>query len=97
MQDQQKDAPHIITVIAVKEMLLEAAIAMLCHSCIITFYDNYCEVQFPAGTTREEIIPRMPHSVRYNIVLPDGFFVMQVWVRHLGMSIFYYRPEREQT
>lgn len=97
MQGQQKDVPRIITVIAIKEMLPEAVVAMTKHGCNITFHDNCCEVQFPSGTTREEIIPRMPHSVRYNIVLPDGSFVMQVWVRHLEMSIFYYQPEREQT
>ncbi|HVB23387.1 MAG TPA: hypothetical protein VNG51_15715 [Ktedonobacteraceae bacterium] len=94
MHEYLKDVPQIITVIAVKEMVPEATEVMTKYGCTITFYDNYCEVQFPAGTTREEIIPRMLQSVRYNIVLPDGFSMMQVWVRHLGMSIFYY--EREQ-
>ncbi|MEO8970922.1 MAG: hypothetical protein ABI406_04885 [Ktedonobacteraceae bacterium] len=90
MQDQQNGDFQIITVIAVKEMLPEAVIVLTKHGCNITFHDTCCEVQSPAGTAREEIIPRMLHSVRYNLVLPDGFFVMQVWVRHLEMSIFYY-------
>jgi hypothetical protein len=76
-------------------MLPEAAIAMTKHGCNIRFHDTCCEVQFPAGTTREEMIPRMPQSVHYKLVLPDGFLVMQVWLRHLGMSIFYYEREQE--
>ena len=28
-------------------------------------------------------------------MLPDGFLVMQVWVRHLEMSFFYYEREQE--
>ena len=59
MHEYLEDVPQIITVIAVKEMVPEATEVMTKHGCTITFYDNYCEVQFPAGTTREEIIPRM--------------------------------------
>lgn len=44
---------------------------------------------------REEVIPHMLQSVRYDLVLPDGFLVMQVWLRQLGMSIFYYEREQE--
>ena len=52
MYEQQKDAPRIITVIAVKEMLPEAVVAMTKHGCNITFHDTCCEVQFPAGTVQ---------------------------------------------
>lgn len=84
MPDKQKVDSQIITVIAVKEMTPEAAIAMTKHGCNIRFHDTCCEVQFPAGTTRKEVIPHMPQSVRYNLVLPDGFLVIQVWLRHPG-------------
>lgn len=86
--EEEKNEGIIIT--ALKEILPEAVAALMAHGCYVTFHSAYCKILFPSGTTREETLPRMQHCVRYEMVLPDGFLVMEVWIRHLKASVLYY-------
>jgi len=43
------------------------------HGITLDIKDDHCVVTFPAGTTRQEILPRPNFSVRFRVVLPDGY------------------------
>jgi hypothetical protein len=60
------------------------------HGCHIVIVNEYREITFPAGTTREESWPRPPQSTIYKLILPDGAEALEQYVRHLGMSVLYY-------
>lgn len=70
----------VITVVTPREILPEAKMALAKHGCVIVPCNAYSEVVFPNGTTRKEILPRMPQSERYMLALPDGYVIEQVWV-----------------
>ncbi len=77
------------------DMLPEAEVVFQKHGCLIEPGETYSEVIFPAGTTREEILPRMPQSLRYKLRLPDGYIVYQVLMRYYEQSVLYYPAEEE--
>ncbi len=83
------------TVVTPREILPEAEMVLVRHGCTIVPHDTYCEVAFPEGTTRKEILPRMPQSERYKLVFPDDYVVLETYVRHLEQSILYYSADAE--
>ncbi len=79
-----------LTVITPREIVPEAEMVLMKHGCVVTLHETCSVVKFPEGTIRKEILPRMPQSERYKLVLPDGYAVQETWVRHLGQSVLYY-------
>ncbi len=58
------------------------------HGCEIVEYADYCVVTFPEGTTRTEIFPRL-YNARYQITLPDGFQVREMYDRCREQSLLF--------
>jgi hypothetical protein len=58
------------------------------HGCAIVEYADYCVVTFPEGTTRMEILPRL-YNERYQITLPDGFQIRQMYDRCQEQSLLF--------
>jgi len=52
------------------------------HGIALEIKEACCLVTFPAGTIRQEILPRPPYSVRNRILLPDGYEMQEVLERH---------------
>ena len=83
-----------LSIITPREMVPEAEAYFVTCGCTITRHTAHAVVTFPIGTTRREILPRMPQSVRYDVCLSDGTIIRQVYVRHLEQSVLYYpKPE----
>jgi hypothetical protein len=66
----------------------EVAAVFEVHGCEIVEYAGYCVVTFPEGTTRTEIFPRL-YNVRYQITLPDGFQVREIYDRCREQSLLF--------
>ena len=58
------------------------------HGCEIVEYAGSCVVTFPEGTTRMEIFPRL-YNERYQITLPDGFQVREMYDRCREQSLLF--------
>jgi hypothetical protein len=58
------------------------------HGCAIVEYADYCVVTFPEGTTRMEIFPRL-YNERYQITLPDGFQIREMFDRCQEQSLLF--------
>ncbi len=84
-----------LSIITPREMVPEAEAFFVAHGCTITHHTTHAVVVFPIGTTRKEVPPRMPQSERFDVFLPDGYTVRQVFHRHLEQSVLYY-PKPEQ-
>ena len=69
----------------------EAKEVMLKHGCRLKENPNECIVFFPKGTTHTELFPRTM-SPRYQIRLPDGYELREVYDRHREISILLYPP-----
>ena len=66
----------------------EAKEVIKAHGCEIVEYADYCVVTFPEGTTRTEIFPRL-YNERYQITLPDGFQVREIYDRCREQSLLF--------
>ena len=62
---------------------------MLAHGCRITSHTDHSEVTFPEGTTCTELLPRMSGGERLKLVLPDGYVMLQQYVRYLDQHILF--------
>ena len=80
----------MLKIITPPDLIPEAVAFMVKHDCSIKSYETYNEVTFPEGTMQEEILPRMPNSVRFKLLLPDGCVMQQTWIRFLEQSIVFY-------
>ncbi len=83
----------MFTIVTPKEIIPETERELLAHDCSITSHTNHSEVTFPEGTTRTEILPRMPGGERLKLVLPDGYIMQQQYVRYLDQHILFYSRE----
>ena len=69
----------------------EAAEIIKEHDCKIVEYAGHCLVVFPEGTTKVEIFPRL-YNERYQITLPDGFQLRQMYDRCKEQSLLFLLP-----
>jgi len=74
-------------------ILPAAARALRAHHCRVEEYETCCEIFFPAGTTRKEVFPRTPMSERYDVTLPDGYSILEMYMLHRRQSLLYYPSE----
>ena len=79
-----------ITVRTPISMLPAAETFFRSHGCHIAIVNEYREITFPRGTTREESWPRPPQSIMYKLTFPDGTEALEQYVRHLGMRVLFY-------
>jgi hypothetical protein len=69
-------------------MIDEAKKRMREHGCEVVENSDYCVVTFPEGTTRAEIFPRL-YNERYQITLPDGFQIREMYDRCKEYSLLF--------
>jgi len=69
----------------------EAQKTMREHGCEIVEYAEHCVVTFPEGTMRMEIYPRL-YNERYQITLPDGFQIREMYERCQEYSLLFLLP-----
>ena len=69
----------------------EAKKTMRDHGCEVVEYADYCVVTFPEGTMRMEIFPRL-YNERYQIALPDGFQIREMYDRCQKYSLLFLLP-----
>ncbi len=62
------------------------------HGCRLEEHPHECIVFFPERTTRTEIYPRTMQP-RYQIVLPDGYELREIYDRYREISLLAYQPE----
>jgi len=70
----------------------DARAVMLKHSCRLDEQSGECTIFFPEGTTRTEIFLRTMNP-RYQIKLPDGYELREVYDRHREVSMLLYSVE----
>ena len=89
----------MITIITPRDLVPEAVAFMVKHRCTIKSHETHNVVTFPEGTVQEELLPRLPHSVRFTLLLPDGCVMRQTYVRFLEQSVVFYPQQciHEQT
>lgn len=59
---------------------------LLKHGCRIMEHPQECIIIFPEGTTKTEIFLRLTHP-RYQIRLPDGYELREIYDRYQKISI----------
>ena len=69
----------------------EAKEVIKAHGCEIVEYADYCVVTFPVGTMRKEIFPRL-YNGRYQIMLPDGYQMREMYDRCQEYSLLFLLP-----
>ena len=69
-------------------MIDEAKKWMREHGCKVVENADYCVVIFPEGTMRAEIFPRL-YNERYQITLPDGFQIREMYDRCKEYSLLF--------
>lgn len=69
----------------------EAKKTMRDHGCEVVEYADHCIVTFPEGTMRMEIFPRL-YNERYQIMLPDGFQMREMYDRCQEYSLLFLLP-----
>ena len=72
-------------------MIDEAKKVMREHGCEIVEYTDHCVVSFPEGTMRTEIFPRL-YNERYQITLPNGFQIREMYDRCQEYSLLFLLP-----
>lgn len=80
----------MLTITTPPDLVPEAVAFMVKHGCSVKSHETHNVVTFPEGTVQEEILPRMPSSVRFKLLLPDGCVMQQTYVRFLEQSIVFY-------
>ena len=63
------------------------------HGCEFRDEEEYLLVIFPEGTVKHEIYPRPGVSVHYEICLPDGHTIEELYDRHRELSFLFYKPD----
>lgn len=74
----------------------EVAALLQAHGCLLEESNTCLWLTYPAGTTYEELYPRV-HTTRYLVTLPDGYCLEVQTLVGSDCSIVYYQPpETEQ-
>jgi hypothetical protein len=84
-------------IITPPRILAPAARALRAHHCRVDEYETHCEIFFPMGTTRQEVFPRTVLSERYDVTLPDGYSILEMYMLPRQKSLIYYPPEELET
>ncbi|QBD79879.1 hypothetical protein EPA93_29425 [Ktedonosporobacter rubrisoli] len=72
--------PEPFEIVTLPHLRQQAASVLIEHGCSILELPERCIITLPAGTTRQEIIPRT-RCQRYRLTLPDGYQLTQICPR----------------
>ncbi len=70
----------------------EAKEVMVRHGCTLKEHPNECIIFFPEGTTKTEMLLRTMNP-RYQIKLPDGYELREVYDKYREISMLSYTRE----
>ena len=86
----------LLRLIVGSDLTVEGYKALVQLGCVIEEYESYNSIQFPAGTIREEVLPRVV-SERYLLHLPNGKTLRETYNRFTEQSVLFLPDRTLQT